>query len=97
MLKLFITRENDFRSAWTAGHSHFWQSGRSFCCVIQLCQNWALYPDSQSVRPVMQSSLRKSDLYRKVTEHERMYAAAVPNGRVRRSLTRQEVSLSMRR
>lgn len=38
MLKLFITRGNDFRSAWTAGHSRFWQSVRSFCRVIQLCQ-----------------------------------------------------------
>ena len=32
---------------------------------------WALYPGSQSVRPVMQSSLSKSDLHRKVEEHER--------------------------
>lgn len=71
--------------------------GGPFVVLSSCARNWALYPDSQSVRPVMQSSLRKSDLYRKVTEHERMYAAAVPNGRVRRSLTRQEVSLSMRR
>lgn len=32
---------------------------------------WALYPDSQSVRPVMQRSLSKSDLHRKVEEHQR--------------------------
>ena len=38
MLKLFITRGNHFRSVWTAGHSRFWQSGRSFYYVIQLCQ-----------------------------------------------------------
>ena len=63
MLKLFITRENDFRSAWTAGHSHFWQSGRSFCCVIQLCQKLGFVSGqsecpagyaklSQKIRPV---------------------------------------------
>ena len=38
MLTLFIIRGNDFRSAWTTGHSRFWQSGRPFHCVIQLCQ-----------------------------------------------------------
>ena len=38
MLKHFITRGNDFRPVWTAGHSRFWQSVRSFCRVIQLCQ-----------------------------------------------------------
>ena len=38
MLKLFITRGNDFRPVWTAGHSRFWQSVRSFYHVIQLCQ-----------------------------------------------------------
>ena len=38
MLKHFITRGNDFRPVWTAGHSRFWQSGRPLHCVIQLCQ-----------------------------------------------------------
>ena len=38
MLEVFITRGNDFRSVRTAGHSRFWQSVRSFCRVIQLCQ-----------------------------------------------------------
>ena len=38
MLMLVITRGNHFRSVWTAGHSRFWQSVRSFCRVIQLCQ-----------------------------------------------------------
>ena len=38
MLKHFITRGNDFRPVWTAGHSRFWQSVRSFCRVIQLCR-----------------------------------------------------------
>ena len=38
MLTLFIIRGNDFRSAWTAGHSRFWQSVRPFYHVIQLCQ-----------------------------------------------------------
>ena len=62
MLKLFITRGNDFRSVWTAGHSRFWQSGRSFCRVIQLCQQLGFVtgqsecpaghpPPSQQIRP----------------------------------------------
>ena len=38
MVKPFITRGNDFRSVWTAGHFRFWQSVRSFCRVIQLCR-----------------------------------------------------------
>lgn len=38
MLEVFITRGNDFRSVRTAGHSRFWQSGRSFYHVIQQCQ-----------------------------------------------------------
>ena len=38
MLKLFITRGNDFRPVWTAGHSCFWQSVRPFYYVIQQCQ-----------------------------------------------------------
>ena len=38
MLKLFLTRGNDFRSVWTAGHFRFWQSGRPFYHVIQQCQ-----------------------------------------------------------
>ena len=38
MLMLFITRGNHFRPVRTAGHSRFWQSGRPFCRVIQLCQ-----------------------------------------------------------
>ena len=38
MLKHFITRGNDFRPVWTAGHSRFWQSGGPLHCVIQLCQ-----------------------------------------------------------
>ena len=62
MLKLFITRGNNFRPVWTAGHSRFWQSGRPFCRVIQLCQllgfvsgqsecpaGYAKYP--QQIRP----------------------------------------------
>lgn len=38
MLMFLIIRGNDFRPVWTAGHFRFWQSVRSFCCVIQLCQ-----------------------------------------------------------
>ena len=38
MLKLFITRGNDFRPVWTAGHSRFWQSGSPFYHIIQQCQ-----------------------------------------------------------
>ena len=62
MLMLVITRGNHFRSVWTAGHSRFWQSGRPFHCVIQLCQQlgfvsgqsecpagYAKYP--QQIRP----------------------------------------------
>ena len=38
MLMFLIIRGNDFRPVWTAGHSRFWQSVRSFYRVIQLCQ-----------------------------------------------------------
>lgn len=38
MLKIFITRGNDFRPVITAGHSRFWQSVRSFYRAIQQCQ-----------------------------------------------------------
>lgn len=38
MLKLFLTRGNDFRSVRTAGHSRFWQSVRPFFHAIQQCQ-----------------------------------------------------------
>ena len=38
MLKIFITRGNDFRPVRTAGHSRFWQSVRSFYRAIQQCQ-----------------------------------------------------------
>ena len=38
MLMLVITRGNHFRSVWTAGHSRFWQSVRSFWFAIQQCQ-----------------------------------------------------------
>lgn len=38
MWKLFLTSGNDFRPAWTAGHSRFRQSVRPFYYVIQLCQ-----------------------------------------------------------
>ena len=51
MLKHFITRGNDFRPVWTAGHSRFWQSVRSFCRVIQLCQQLG-FVSGQSECPV---------------------------------------------
>ena len=38
MLTFLITRGNDFRPVWTAGHSRFRQSVRPFYYVIQLCQ-----------------------------------------------------------
>ena len=50
MLKLFITRGNDFRPVWTAGHSRFWQSVRSFYHVIQLCQRLG-FVSGHSARP----------------------------------------------
>ena len=70
MLTLFIIRGNDFRSAWTAGHSRFWQSVRSFCRVIQLCQRLGFVSGQSECPAVMQSIPSKSDLYRKVEEHE---------------------------
>lgn len=33
-----FTRGNDFSPVWTAGHSRFWQSARSFYHAIQQCQ-----------------------------------------------------------
>ena len=75
MLKLFITRGNDFRSVWTAGHSRFWQSGRSFCRVIQLCQQLG-FVSGQSECPVGYAKL--SQQIRPAPEGQRTRAARMP-------------------
>ena len=75
MLKLFITRGNDFRSAWTAGHSRFWQSVRSFYHVIQLCQRLG-FVSGQSERPA--GYAKHSQQIRPVPEGRRTPAACMP-------------------
>ena len=75
MLKLFITRGNDFRSVLTAGHSRFWQSGRSFCRVIQLCQQLG-FVSGQSECPVGYAKL--SQQIRPAPEGQRTRAARMP-------------------
>ena len=74
MLKLFITRGNDFRPVWTAGHSRFWQSVRSLCRVIQLCQQLG-FVSGQSECPA--GYVKLSQQIRPVPEGQRTPAAFV--------------------
>lgn len=98
MLTFLITRGNDFRPVWTAGHSRFWQSVRSFWFAIQQCQLLGL-----CIRTVRVSgrSYKAFPANQTCTGRSKntsgIHAAAVPNGRVRRSLTRQGASIPMRR
>ena len=75
MLKLFITRGNDFRPVWTAGHFRFWQSVRSFCCVIQLCQQLG-FVSGQSECPAGYAKI--SQQIRPAPEGHRTQAALMP-------------------
>ena len=75
MLTLFIIRGNDFRSAWTAGHSRFWQSVRSFCRVIQLCQQLG-FVSGQSECPA--GYAKHPQQIRPAPEGQRTPAAFVP-------------------
>lgn len=75
MLTLFIIRGNDFRSAWTAGHSRFWQSGRPFHCVIQLCQQLG-FVSGQSECPAGNAKI--SQQIRPAPEGRRTPAAFMP-------------------
>ena len=75
MLKHFITRGNDFRPVWTAGHSRFWQSVRSFCRVIQLCQQLG-FVSGQSECPV--GYAKHPQQIRPAPEGQRTPAAFVP-------------------
>ena len=75
MLKHFITRGNDFRPVWTAGHSRFWQSVRSFCRVIQLCQQLG-FVSGQSESPV--GYAKHPQQIRPAPEGQRTPAAFVP-------------------
>ena len=75
MLKLFITRGNDFRPVWTAGHSRFWQSGRPLHCVIQLCQQLG-FVSGQSECPV--GYAKHPQQIRPAPEGQRTPAAFVP-------------------
>ena len=75
MLMLVITRGNDFRPVWTAGHSRFWQSVRSFCRVIQLCQQLG-FVSGQSECPV--GYAKHPQQIRPAPEGQRTPAAFVP-------------------
>ena len=75
MLKHLITRGNDFRPVWTAGHSRFWQSVRSFCRVIQLCQQLG-FVSGQSECPV--GYAKHPQQIRPAPEGQRTPAAFVP-------------------
>ena len=75
MLKLFITRGNDFRPVRTAGHSRFWQSVRSFYHVIQLCQRLG-FVSGQSECPAGHTKHPKQ--IRPAPEGQRTPAAFVP-------------------
>ena len=75
MLTFLITRGNDFRPVWTAGHSRFWQSVRSFYHVIQLCQQLD-FVSGQSECPAGYTKL--SQQIRPAPEGRRTPAAFVP-------------------
>ena len=75
MLEVFITRGNDFRSVRTAGHSRFWQSGRSFWFAIQLCQQLG-FVSGQSECPA--GYAEHSQQIRPVPEGRRTRAAFMP-------------------
>ena len=75
MLMFLIIRGNDFRSAWTAGHSRFWQSVRSFCRVSQLCQQLG-FVSGQSECPV--GYAKHPQQIRPAPEGQRTPAAFVP-------------------
>ena len=75
MLTLFIIRGNDFRSAWTAGHSRFWQSVRSFYHAIQQCQLLG-FVSGQSECPV--GYAKQSQQIRSKPKDHRTRAASMP-------------------
>ena len=75
MLKLFITRGNDFRPVWTAGHSRFWQSVRPFYHVIQLCQQLG-FVSGQSECPA--GNAKHPQQIRPIPEGQRTRAALIP-------------------
>ena len=75
MLTLFIIRGNDFRSAWTTGHSRFWQSGRPFHCVIQLCQQLG-FVSGQSECPA--GNAKHPQQIRPAPDGHRTRAASMP-------------------
>ena len=74
-MMLFITRGNHFRPVRTAGHSRFWQSGRPFCRVIQLCQLLG-FVSGQSECPV--GYAKHPQQIRPAPEGQRTPAAFVP-------------------
>ena len=75
MLTLFIIRGNDFRPVWSAGHSRFWQSVRSFWFAIQLCQQLG-FVSRQSECPAGYTKL--SQQIRPAPEGRRTPAACMP-------------------
>ena len=75
MLEIFITRGNDFRPVWTAGHSRFWQSGRSFWFAIQQCQLLG-FVSGQSECSV--GDAKQSQQIRSTPKDHRTRAASVP-------------------
>ena len=75
MLQVFVTGGNDFRPVQTAGHSRFWQSGRSFYYVIQLCQRLD-FVSGQSECPA--GYAKYSRQIRPAPEGRRTPAASVP-------------------
>ena len=75
MLEVFITRGNDFRPVWTAGHFRFWQSGRSFWFAIQQCQLLG-FVSGQSECPA--GNAKHPQQIRPIPEGQRTRAALIP-------------------
>ena len=75
MLMFLIIRGNDFRPVWTAGHSRFWQSVRSFYHVIQQCQLLG-FVSGQSECPA--GYAKHPQQIRPIPEGQRTRAALIP-------------------
>ena len=74
-MSMIFTRGNAFRSVKTAGHSRFWQSGRSFHRSIRQCQLLG-FAFGQSECPV--GYAEHSQQTRSAPKDHRTRAASVP-------------------
>ena len=74
-MSMIFTGEKTFRSVKTAGHSRFWQSGRSFHRSIRQCQ-LLNFVSGQSECPV--GDAKQSQQIRSMPKDRRTRAVSVP-------------------